>query len=128
MTNGTPLDDETVETLARLCDGDVAEHVATLQGRRPDEATVDAQQSIFKALAHDIRLEILAALRESECCVCELQVVVDAPQSTVATHLRSLKDAGIITARKKGKWSYYRIADTAVMELLDLATSMAGKS
>ena len=76
---------------------------------------------MFKALANEDRLRILETLRDSECCGCELQVVLDAPQSTVATHLRKLKQAGLVKSRKKGKWSYYRIADTAAFELLDLA-------
>ncbi|PSQ13655.1 transcriptional regulator, partial [Halobacteriales archaeon QS_7_68_65] len=49
---------------------------------------------------------------------------LDAPQSTVATHLRKLKQAGLVKSRRKGKWSYYRIADTAALELLDLARAI----
>lgn len=126
MNQEHPLDDEMYETLDRLCEGDTAAHIEALQRRRADGETVQTQQTVFKALAHEDRLQILAALRESELCVCELQVVLDAPQSTVASHLRKLKDAGMITSRKKGKWSYYRITDTAVFELLDLAASMEG--
>lgn len=126
MNQDIPLDDEMHETLDRLCEGNTAAHIETLQKRRADAETGQTQQTVFKALAHEDRLQILAALRESECCVCELQVVLDAPQSTVASNLRTLKDAGLITSRKKGKWSYYRVTDTAVFELLDLAASMDG--
>ena len=41
----------------------------------------------------------------------------------MSTHLRKLKQAGLVKSRKKGKWSYYRIADTAVFEVLDLAAA-----
>ena len=51
-------------------------------------------------------------------------MVLDAPQSTVSTHLRKLKEAGLVKSRKKGKWSYYRIADTALLDVLDLARAV----
>lgn len=102
------------------------ERVAALREQRPADAEVAGQEAVFKALANEKRLRILNALRDSECCVCELQVVLEAPQSTVATHLRTLKDAGLVKSRKKGKWSYYRIADTAAFELLDLAAAVGG--
>jgi ArsR family transcriptional regulator len=115
----TPPDDARA-ALERLYD-DPDDRIAALQNVRPSEQDVAGQAAIFKALGNEDRLRVLEALRESECCGCELQVVLDAPQSTVATHLRKLKEAGLVKSRKKGKWSYYRIADTAVFELLDLA-------
>lgn len=116
---GSPPDDAQ-DALERLYD-DPAARIAALQDVRPSDHDVAGQEAVFKALGNEDRLRILAALRDSECCGCELQVVLNAPQSTVATHLRKLKEAGLVKSRKKGKWSYYRIADTAVFELLDLA-------
>jgi ArsR family transcriptional regulator len=112
--------DDAQDALERLHD-DPTDRIAALQDSRPTDADVAGQTAVFKALGNEDRLRVLEALRGSECCGCELQVVLDAPQSTVATHLRKLKEAGLVTSRKKGKWSYYRIADTAVFELLDLA-------
>ena len=112
--------DDAYTALERLYD-DPDERVADLQRIKPSEQDVAGQEAVFKALGNKDRLRVLNTLRESECCGCELQVVLDAPQSTVATHLRKLKDAGLVKSRKKGKWSYYRIADTAVFKLLDLA-------
>jgi len=86
-----------------------------------DFTTDDAQLTVFKALVNEHRIRILDALRDGEMCACELQVVLDAPQSTVASHLRELNDAGIVKKRRQGKWTYYRIGDTAVYQLLDIA-------
>ena len=119
---GSPPDDARA-TLERLYD-EPDDRIAALQDVRPPDQDVGGQAAVFKALGNDDRLRVLEALRESECCGCELQVVLDAPQSTVATHLRKLKSAGLVKSRKKGKWSYYRIADTAVFELLDLARAV----
>jgi len=115
--------DDAYNALNRLYD-DPDERVTALQEIKSPEQDGSGQESVFKALGNKDRLRVLSALRESECCGCELQVVLDAPQSTVATHLRKLKDAGLVKSRKKGRWSYYRIADTAVFELLELASAV----
>lgn len=120
--NSSPPDDA-YDTLARLYD-DPDDRVDALQGLTPAELDVAGQSAVFKVLANEDRLRILTALQESECCGCELQVVLDAPQSTVATHLSKLKNAGLVKSRRKGKWTYYRIADTAVFELLNLAQAI----
>lgn len=106
--------------LDRLYD-DPEDRIAALQDAGASDQDVAGQTAVFKALGNEKRVRILSALRESECCGCELEIVLDAPQSTVATHLRKLKEAGLVKSRKKGKWSYYRIADAAVFELLDFA-------
>lgn len=123
MTDSDAPPTEAYEALERLYD-DPDERVATLQGLEPPASDVAGRADVFTVLANEDRLRILDALRESECCGCELQVVLDAPQSTVATHLRKLKDAGLVKSRRKGRWSYYRIADTAVFDLLDLARAV----
>ncbi|ELZ32001.1 ArsR family transcriptional regulator [Halorubrum tebenquichense DSM 14210] len=89
-----------------------------------DDAVIEAELSSFKALANEKRLAVVHALRDGELCACELETVLDAPQSTVASHLRKLRDAGIVNTRKEGKWTYYRIADTASLQLLDLAAAL----
>ena len=113
------------ETLERLYD-DPEEGIAALLDHRADEPTVETQYPVFRALANEDRLRLLDALRNGERCGCELMVLLDAPQSTVATHLRTLREAGLVKNRKKGKWNYYRIADGAVMDVLDLAVALRG--
>lgn len=103
---------------------DATARVAELDEQAPDPDETATRETVFKALANEKRLRILEALRGGELCVCELQAVLRAPQSTVATHLGTLRDAGVVNARKKGKWTYYRIADTAVFELLDMAAAV----
>jgi len=92
--------------------------------RRADDDAVADELSVFKALANGNRLRILEALRDGELCVCELEAVLEAPQSTVASHLSRLREAGLVRARRDGKWTHYRIADTATLQLLDLAAAV----
>jgi len=123
MTDADSLPDDTYDALCRLCD-DPDARIDALRDARPADEAVAGQETVFKALGNADRLRVLEALRGSERCGCELQVILDAPQSTVATHLRKLKEAGLVNARRKGKWSYYRIADTAILQVLDLARAI----
>jgi ArsR family transcriptional regulator, arsenate/arsenite/antimonite-responsive transcriptional repressor len=64
----------------------------------------------LKALADPIRIRILAVLRDQELCVCELFDALGLTQSLLSSHLRVLRQAGIVSTRKSGKWIYYRLA------------------
>ncbi len=117
------VSESTRQTLERLYD-DPESRLSSLFDLASDDEKIGAQLAVFKALANEHRVRILDSLREGEMCACELQVVLDAPQSTVATHLRELTDAGMVKKRREGKWIYYRIGDTAVLQLLDIAEAL----
>lgn len=121
MTDSVP--ESTRQTLDRLYENP-ENRLTSLFELAPDDEQVNGQLTTFKALANRHRIRILEALRDGELCACELQVVLDAPQSTVASHLRELKDAGLVNTRRQGKWTYYRIGDTAVLQLLDIADAL----
>ena len=63
----------------------------------------------FHALADETRLQIVNRLRGGEQCVCDLTDLLDTAQSRLSFHLKSLKDAGIVTDRKDGRWVYYSL-------------------
>lgn len=79
---------------------------------------------LFHALSDETRLAILALLRDGERCVCELQADLDAAQSRLSFHLKVLRDAGLVTDRREGRWSYYTIAPVALAEAHDAVASM----
>ena len=62
-----------------------------------------------KAFADPTRVRVLAALRKGELCVCELCDALAVSQSTLSTHLQAIRDAGLVSTRKQGKWKYYAI-------------------
>ena len=74
---------------------------------------MQAAVAFAKALADPTRLRVIAALRQRELCVCELCDALETTQSTLSTHLTLLRDAGITSTRKHGKWVYYRLSDEA---------------
>jgi ArsR family transcriptional regulator, arsenate/arsenite/antimonite-responsive transcriptional repressor len=63
----------------------------------------------FHALADETRLGIVERLRAGERCVCDLTDDLDASQSRLSFHLKTLKDAGIVTDRRQGRWVYYAL-------------------
>lgn len=64
-----------------------------------------------KALADANRLRILLALQEGELCVCQIIELLGLAPSTVSKHMYVLRQAGLVEARKDGRWMYYQLAD-----------------
>jgi len=71
----------------------------------------------FHALSDPTRLAILERLRGGERCVCELTDALEAAQSRLSFHLRTLRDAGLVTDRREGRWVYYALVPEAVERL-----------
>lgn len=66
-----------------------------------------------KALADPTRVRILAALLKNELCVCELADAMEMGQSTLSTHLQTLKQAGVLATTRRHKWINYSIEPSA---------------
>ncbi|UCC16559.1 MAG: winged helix-turn-helix transcriptional regulator, partial [Dehalococcoidales bacterium] len=64
---------------------------------------------IYKALSDESRLRVLNLLFERECCVCEVEQVLDISQSKASRILSTLYDVGFLSFRKEGLWSLYSI-------------------
>lgn len=62
-----------------------------------------------KALSDPTRVRILAVLRSGDVCVCELSDALEMSQSTLSNHLQLIRQAGLATTRREGKWIYYGI-------------------
>ena len=78
----------------------------------------------FHALSDETRLEIVRLLSHGEKCVCELQRVLDAAQSRLSFHLKTLKDAGVVSDRRQGRWVYYALNRDALEELAAFASAV----
>ena len=88
------------------------------------QTTIDLTRTVerLRALSDPTRLEILALLRPGEQCVCELTSALDAAQSRLSFHLKVLKDAGLVTDRREGRWVYYTLVREAVEEVATFLT------
>ncbi len=65
--------------------------------------------NITKALADENRLRMLMALDGGEQCVCRVAELMDLAMSTVSKHLSILYQAGLVKARREGRWMYYSL-------------------
>ncbi len=80
---------------------------------------------LFHALSDQTRLSILQRLRLGERCVCDLTDALDAAQSRLSFHLKVLKEAGLVTDRREGRWMYYTLNTDALAEVTELVEAMA---
>ena len=75
------------------------------------EQTNQKMARVFKAMGDENRLTILALLHTGERCACRLQEALNISQPTLSHHMHILLDAGLVCARKDGKWIYYSLSE-----------------
>jgi len=80
--------------------------------------------SWFHALSDETRLQIVELLSHGERCVCELQSVLDSAQSRLSFHLKTLKDSGLVTDRREGRWVYYSLNADVLDEIRAFAQAV----
>lgn len=68
-------------------------------------------ERLFRALADRTRLRLLNLMGDGEVCVCYFVEVLKTSQPKISRHLAYLRRAGLVAARREGKWMHYRIAD-----------------
>ena len=71
----------------------------------------------FQAVAEGTRFRLVRLLADGERCVCELQDDLGAAQSRLSFHLKKLKDAGVVSDRRDGRWVYYSLVPEALEEM-----------
>lgn len=73
------------------------------------ENILSEMETLFLALADKTRLRLLNLMREDEICVCYFTEALGESQPKVSRHLAYLRNAGIVSARREGKWVNYKI-------------------
>lgn len=86
-------------------------------GATATEADLQRLAQLFHALSDATRLRIVNELLAGERCVCDLTVALDAAQSRLSFHLKTLKDAGLVCDRREGRWVYYSLVPAALEDL-----------
>jgi ArsR family transcriptional regulator len=79
----------------------------------------------FKALGDPIRLQLMsmiASAPDGEMCVCDLTPAFTVSGPTISHHLRTLREAGLVTAERRGTWVYYRPQPGLLGQLATLLT------
>ncbi|MCG8569175.1 MAG: metalloregulator ArsR/SmtB family transcription factor [Spirochaetes bacterium] len=81
----------------------------------------DYKCELLKALGHPIRLKMVKELlSENDCNVNDLAGKFQLPQSTTSQHLAILKNKGIITSKKKGVETCYKVSNETVIKILQV--------
>jgi ArsR family transcriptional regulator len=70
--------------------------------------TFDVER-FFQALGDRTRLRLLNLMGDQEICACYFVEILGGPQPKISRHLAYLRSAGIVSARREGKWMHYRI-------------------
>lgn len=80
---------------------------------------------MIRLLADPLRARIVDLLADGPACTCHLVEDTGARQSNISNHLRALREAGLVTAEPRGRYTYYRLdpraLDEAAHHLSDLA-------
>ena len=86
--------------------------------------------SLFAALADDTRLRLLNLMAGREVCVCYFVEILGQSQPKISRHLAYLRKAGIVAARREGKWMHYSVcppADAAAASILAAVLASLGR-
>ncbi|HEX9001349.1 MAG TPA: metalloregulator ArsR/SmtB family transcription factor [Blastocatellia bacterium] len=68
-------------------------------------------EKFFVALSDRTRLRLLNLMGDDEVCVCFFVEILGASQPKVSRHLAYLRGAGVVEARREGKWMHYRVVE-----------------
>ena len=98
-----------------------------------ESRNLERAASLFHALSDETRLKILELLMGGEQCVCDLTDRLKTGQSRLSFHLKTLKEAGLLTDRREGRWVYYALDPDSIKELCEIvngfrATARQGSS
>lgn len=81
---------------------------------------------LFRSLSQPARIEILLAIGAGEACVCHLEAMLKMRQAYISQHLMALRQAGILDARREGRFVFYRLADPQVLDFIRMSAQAAG--
>ena len=85
-----------------------------------EQAAASEMASVMAALADPVRLRIvsmLSAAPEGRACGCDLETPLGLSQPTISHHLKVLREAGLITGTKEGRWVHYRLVPDRLEEI-----------
>jgi ArsR family transcriptional regulator, arsenate/arsenite/antimonite-responsive transcriptional repressor len=73
--------------------------------------SVEPITRLFRALGDETRVRIVALLSQGELCVCHIEAALEISQPNASRQLSVLRAAGVVTRRRDGNWTYYRLSD-----------------
>jgi ArsR family transcriptional regulator len=94
----------------------------------PDRVNVARLAQLFHALSDETRLKIVERLLTGEQCVCNLMEPLGLGQSHLSFHMKTLKDAGLVTDRRAGRWIHYSLNPGTLGEVQEFLGAVGEKA
>ena len=88
--------------------------------------TVEPVSDLFQAIGPAPRLQILLAIGDGETCVCHLEATFGWRQAYLSQHLMALREAGILLARREGRFIHYRMANPSLLRIIHDMAELLG--
>lgn len=92
------------------------------------DAGITQLARVFHALSDETRLRIVGRLLTGEQCVCNLTEALGAAQSRLSFHMKTLKEAGLVTDRRQGRWIHYAIVPEAIHQVEQFLSNVAERA
>ena len=89
-------------------------------------SSVERISDLFQVIGQEARLQILLAIGKRETCVCHLEAVLGWRQAYISQHLKALREAGLVSDRRQGRYIHYRLIEPALLDLIFQAAKMRG--
>jgi len=87
-------------------------------------AKADEAAQMLRLLANPHRLQVLCLLVDGELSVGAIQQQVALSQSALSQHLARLREQGLVETRREGTSIFYRIADPAVLQIMQMLAAI----
>jgi ArsR family transcriptional regulator len=89
-------------------------------------SSVEEVAFLLQTIGQPARLQILLAIGQSETCVCHLEATFGWRQAYLSQHLMALRKAGVLLARRQGRYIHYRMANPAFLDLIRQVAQIQG--
>jgi len=89
-------------------------------------SSIEEVAFLLQTIGQPARLQILLAIGEGETCVCHLEATFGWRQAYLSQHLMSLRKAGILLARRQGRYMHYRLSNLAFLDLIRQVAQIQG--
>ncbi|MFN8510117.1 MAG: metalloregulator ArsR/SmtB family transcription factor [Deinococcaceae bacterium] len=103
------------------------EMVQAARQRIPQSHLLEHAAELLKAVSEPTRIKLLSALGVGELCVGDLAEAIEQTESATSHQLRLLRTLRLVTARKDGRITYYRLNDDHVTQLIQAALEHASE-
>jgi DNA-binding transcriptional ArsR family regulator len=87
-------------------------------------SSVESVSNLLQTIGPSARLQILLAIGAGETCVCHLEAMLGLRQAALSQHLMALRQAGVVSDRRQGRYIHYRLRNPALLDLIHQAAEM----